>query len=374
MTTRTRITDVGVFDGEQLLPHRMDVTFDTSGILAVDPANSTTAGHEPATDIDGSGATLLPGLIDAHIHLHGRETLQQLADFGVTTGLDMATWPADKLTALRTIAGGEALADLRSPGLPAIGPAGNHSRFVPADAVVTDPDQAQRFVDTRVAEGADYIKIVAEAPGDGGPDQPAMTALVDASHRRGKKVVAHAATPGAYAMAIDAGADILTHIPLGQPLGADTVHRVAGNNATVVPTLTLMEGIASAHGAAEAFGGSLRSVGALHEADVIVLAGTDANAEPGAPAQVAHGTSLHRELELLVAAGLTPTEALRAATSRTAEVFDLPDRGRIRPGLRSDLLLVDGDPTATIAATHSIRAVFIDGVRVHRSPTAQEHT
>ncbi|MEN0134635.1 MAG: amidohydrolase family protein [Rhodococcus sp. (in: high G+C Gram-positive bacteria)] len=364
----TRITDVRVFDGEQLLPDRKDVTFDTTGILAIDPAG-TNRERDTVTDIDGAGATLLPGLIDAHIHLHGRETLQQLANFGVTTGLDMATWPAGKLAALRDIAGRDGLAGLRSPGLPAIGPAGTHARFVPEEAVVTGPDQAARFVDARIAEGADYIKIVAEAPGDGGPDQPTLAALVAAAHTHAKKVIAHAATPGAFVMALDAGADILTHIPLGPPLDADTVKRMADNDAVAVPTLTLMEGIASAHGNAQAFAGSLRSVTALRHAGVTVLAGTDANAEPGAPTQVAHGTSLHHELELLVDAALTPIEALRAATSRTADVFDLPDRGRIRPGLRPDLLLVDGDPTVSVTATRNIRAVFIAGISVQRSAT-----
>lgn len=363
----TRITDVRVFDGEQLLPTRMDVAFDTTGILAIIPTSSATAGYERATDIDGSGATLLPGLIDAHIHLHGRNTLQQLAHFGVTTGLDMATWPADTLAELRDIAGEKGLADLRSPGLPAIGPAGNHARFVPEEAVVTDPDQAMRFVDARLAEGADYIKIVAEAPGDGGPDQHTLNALVRAAQTREKKVIAHAATPGAFAMALEAGADILTHIPLGPPLDSETVQRMTSTATTVVPTLVLMEGIADARGIAQAFTGSLRSVTALHKAGITVLAGTDANTEPGAPAPVDHGTSLHHELELLVGAGLTPIEALRAATSRTADVFELPDRGRIRTGLRSDLLLVDGDPTESVAATRSIRSVYIAGTPVQRS-------
>ncbi|MFC9363769.1 amidohydrolase family protein, partial [Rhodococcus sp. NPDC057014] len=289
------------------------------------------------------------------------DTLRQLAGFGATTGLDMATWPAEKLAGLRDIAGRGGLADFRSPGLPAIGPAGPHSRFVPAEAVITGPDQAGRFVDARIAEGADYIKIVTEAPGDGGPDLPTVTALVDAAHRVGRKVIAHAATAAAFTMALDAGADMLTHIPLGRPLDPDTVRRMVAEDRIAIPTLALMEGIAFAHNSREAFAGALRSVGALHSAGAAVLAGTDANAEPGAHTQVAHGTSLHRELELLVDAGLTPTDALRAATSRTADAFDLPDRGRIRPGLRADLLLVDGDPTSTITATRCIRAVYVAG-------------
>ncbi|QSE94921.1 amidohydrolase family protein [Rhodococcus pseudokoreensis] len=374
MTTRTRITGVRVFDGEELLPLPMDVTFDADGIVSVTPAGSAGAGAGRSGDVevDGGGATVLPGLIDAHIHLHDADTLQQLAGYGATTGLDMATWPAEKLAGLREIAGRGGLADFRSPGLPAIGPAGPHSRFVPADAVVTGPEQAGRFVDARIAEGADYIKIVAEAPGDGSPDLPTLTALVGAAHRAGKKVIAHAATAAAFTMALDAGADMLTHIPLGRPLDPDTVRRMVAEDRIAIPTLALMEGIAAAHSSTEAFAGSLRSVGALHSAGTAVLAGTDANTEPGAPTQVAHGTSLHHELGLLVDAGLTPTDALRAATSRTADAFDLPDRGRIRPGLRADLLLVDGDPTSTITATRCIRAVYVAGTPVRLPSTPQE--
>jgi imidazolonepropionase-like amidohydrolase len=77
-----------------------------------------------------------------------------------------------------------------------------------------------------------------------------------------------------------------------------------------------------------------------------------------------HGESIHGELALLVAAGLTPAEALRAATSRAAELFGLDDRGAITPGLRADLLLVEGDPTTDISATRNIRHVWIAGQRI----------
>ena len=84
----------------------------------------------------------------------------------------------------------------------------------------------------------------------------------------------------------------------------------------------------------------------LKAANVLILAVTDAP-NPG----TMHGASIHRELELLVQAGLTPLEALASATSVPAAIFGLADRGRIAPALRADLLLVQGDPTADIQAT-----------------------
>ena len=91
------------------------------------------------------------------------------------------------------------------------------------------------------------------------------------------------------------------------------------------------------------------------------MLGTDANQAPGAPANVPYGESVHRELELLVEAGLTPAEALHAATGAAADRFGLPDRGRIAPGLRGDLLLIGADPTADVSSTRAILAVQLAG-------------
>ena len=99
----------------------------------------------------------------------------------------------------------------------------------------------------------------------------------------------------------------------------------------------------------------------LMAARVPVLAGTDAPT-PG----TWYGASIHRELELLVRGGMRPTQALAAATSVPARVFQLADRGRIAPGLRADLLLVEGDPTREIRATRAIAAVWKAGERVNR--------
>jgi imidazolonepropionase-like amidohydrolase len=103
------------------------------------------------------------------------------------------------------------------------------------------------------------------------------------------------------------------------------------------------------------------AVAALKAAGVPLLAGTDAP-NPG----MAHGVSLHRELELLVGAGLTPMDALAAATSTPARVFGLLDRGRIAPGLRADLVLVHGEPDRTITDTRSIVEVWRNGAAVTR--------
>ena len=106
------------------------------------------------------------------------------------------------------------------------------------------------------------------------------------------------------------------------------------------------------------------TVATFRRAGVVILAGTDSNDDLTAPCQIAHGESLHEELERMVDAGLAPAEALRGATSLAADTFGLTDRGVIAPGRRADLVLVDGDPTRDISATRNIRGVWIGGCRV----------
>jgi imidazolonepropionase-like amidohydrolase len=92
-----------------------------------------------------------------------------------------------------------------------------------------------------------------------------------------------------------------------------------------------------------------------------ILAGSDVSEPIPNLGGLALGASLHHELQLLIAAGLTPVEALRAATSVPARRFGLMDRGRIKPGDRADILLVDGDPTTNITDTLSIQSVWRRG-------------
>jgi imidazolonepropionase-like amidohydrolase len=107
-------------------------------------------------------------------------------------------------------------------------------------------------------------------------------------------------------------------------------------------------------------------VKALHNAGVDILAGSDVSEPIPILGGLAHGASLHHELQLLVAAGLKPVEALRAATSIPARRFGLTDRDRIAPGKRADLILVDGDPLTNINCTLSIIDVWRSGEKLNK--------
>jgi imidazolonepropionase-like amidohydrolase len=128
------------------------------------------------TDIfNANNGVLLPGFIDSHIHLHDPSNLKQLAQYGVTTGLDMATWPQSLVHSLRAAVEIGGTADFRTPGLATCAPGSTHSHILPADALVASHEDAKRFVQARVDEGAAYTKIIADVPGF---DQEILNLLV----------------------------------------------------------------------------------------------------------------------------------------------------------------------------------------------------
>ena len=157
MTESIVFEKVRIFDGTYMLPENT-VIVGESTIAAV---GSDLPRPPDALIIDGTGLTLLPGLIDAHTHTFGMSGLQQALIFGVTTELDMFTdWRlAKQIKELQAREERGELADLRSAGTAATAPGGHGTEFGPIPTI-TAPEEAQAFVDARLAEGSDYLKIM----------------------------------------------------------------------------------------------------------------------------------------------------------------------------------------------------------------------
>jgi imidazolonepropionase-like amidohydrolase len=375
------VDHVRLFDGTTVVEDAR-VVFD-DGVITSVGGGEIPAG---AQVIDGRGKTLLPGLIDAHTHAWSDEDLGQALAFGVTTELDMMDNPKLEGSFKRRAATDHRIADVRFAGYGATAPGGHGTQFVPGTPTLGKGDDAAAFVRTRVSEGSDYIKVVLE---DGGGTIPSLTAtqagqVVDAAHALDRIAVVHISTRVRASDAVTAGADGLVHVWTDGP-DANLVRRLHDADMFVVPTLTVTgcpTGTFLAHdprvtpflrprdgaslqamaGETSHCDGMLVTVRELHDGGVAVLAGTDAN-----NAGAVHGAGLHGELASLVRAGFTPVGALAAATSVPASRFRLEDRGRVAPGLRADLVLVDGDPTKDITRTLDIVSVWKQGEKFDRA-------
>lgn len=392
------VKDVRVFDGERGTEHR-SVLVENGRISRVGGAGlQVPRGTEV---IDGRGRTLLPGLIDSHVHLTDSVAadLRQALSLGVTTVLDMFSGSTrfERIKEMRA-ADSVGLADVRTAGTGASAPGGHPSQMGgPKFPAVADSSQAADFVSQRVAEGSDFIKIVYDDLASLGMSLPMLQkntlyGLIAAAHAHGKRAVVHALSEPYARTAIEAGADGLAHLFTGATVSDDFAGVVASHGAFVIPTLGVVFASCGQPNGAAIVGDSLllpyirpmwrpmmsrvinwpngpkscdgtrAAVRQLAAKKVPILAGTDAPS----PGQT-YGASLHGELVLLMSAGLTAPEALTAATSAPARAFGLSDRGRIDPGLRADLLLVEGDPTTDITATRRIVAIWKRGVKVARA-------
>lgn len=395
------ITNARLFDGERNL---------AATTLLVDGRLIRSIGCDvpPGVDVvDADGGTLLPGLIDSHVHTY-LDGLQDALRFGVTTELEMmGFWKPEDRAMVRER---DDIADIRSAGFGVTAPNGHPSELHKRPTVrrpgaplftaptASSPDEAAEFIAARVAEGADYIKVMVEEGSVlGAPGLPMLTnatlcRAVSEAHKHGKIAIAHALTLAATEQAVAAGVDGLSHVFIDRLFTEEIVRLIASSGVFVTPCLTLNASIMGQTGkdlAADPRVGSKLSpewmdtlcscfntfpqgdmdtvfatVAALHQAGVDILAGTDVSRPQKHLGGLAHGASLHHELQLLVAAGLTPIQALSAATSVPARRFGLGDRGRLARGLRADLVLVDGDPTSRISDSLSVKAVWRRGVRL----------
>jgi len=367
-------------------------------IEAIGPASATDV-PDGAFVIEGRGRYLVPGLVDMHVHLS--------SDAPAYRRNDVWLWPAHGVTTVRVMWGGAGTKALRdsiraglvegpdllvaSPGID--GPGGPWGPFTPP---VRTPAEGRAAVREHATAGYDYIKVYNLL------DRPTYDAIVEEARAQGISVIGHVPRAVGLYGALDAGQRTLEHL-LGFRLLASTAsrggtldmervrelaERSAASGAWHTPTITVdalsrsrAEQIRSSDDIAYVSPGMrdfFASVGyngfdedvarrarENHEAitrEILraggrILAGTDAGF-----GWILPGVSLHEELRALVDAGLSPFEALRAATSEAARAAERDDVfGRIVPGLRADLLLVAGNPLEDIGALAESSGTMIRG-------------
>jgi imidazolonepropionase-like amidohydrolase len=373
----SREADVGLADGE---------------IVAVGDVDGTRREIEEETDV--SGRYVAPGLIDAHVHLtmDGRpdvsdyreastatlafaaaENLRDALAAGVTTVRDLGTPDGIALDAKRAVAAGA----IAGPRVLAAGRnvvmTGGHGHWFGREA--DGPAEVRKATREQLKAGADVVKCMAtggvltEGAKIGLPEltREELETLVATANAKSTPTAAHCHGEAGIENAVRAGISSVEH---GTFMTAETAELMAERGTYWVPTASALHGIAEngveagipAEAVRKSEAASERHAEAFDHAlaaGVPIAMGTDA----GTPFN--RFADVPRELELLVDGGLTPAEALEAATANAADLLGLDDVGRVAEGYAADLVVLDDDPTDDAGAWREPERVVRDGTLVN---------
>ncbi len=390
-----------VWDGMSQSPRTVwAVLVQKNRIESVGPAGSLAA-PENVERMELPGATLIPGLIEGHSHLFLHPYDEASWDDQVLkepTGLRMARAVASARATL--LAGITTERDLGTEGVfdydvqlkrsidqgivpgprlitvtraivatGSYGPRRADYSFDPGQGAqeATGPEEIARVVRSQIGHGADWIKVYADYRwGPGGEARPTFSeselkTLVETAQGSGRPVAAHATTEEGMRRAVMAGVETIEH---GDGGTREVFRLMRRRGVALCPTLAATEAYA------QYFEGWKRGSQPVPQSVIDKRASFRAALDEGVTicfggdvGVFSHGDNV-RELEAMVAGGMTPLDAARAATSGNARIFHLSDRGRIAPGLLADLVAVKGSPTQDIGALRRIMMVMKGGRRV----------
>jgi imidazolonepropionase-like amidohydrolase len=393
VTDRPRLVVIraaALFDGvsEALLADPV-VIVDGTTIVAVD---SRVAPPPEAQLIDLAGATLLPGLIDTHVHLAFDASTDPVASLAARDDSTvLAAMSAAAGTALRAgittvrdlgdrdylslrLRGRDGLPTIVASGPPITTPAG-HCHFL-GGRTEPSPEAGRAAVRERADRGVDVVKVMASGgnltPGTRQEQSQftaeVLAAIVDEAHRLGLPVTAHAHGTASIREALDAGVDGMEHVSFWSADGVDDPGDLVGRivDSRVAVGLTAgtspVPGMSPPPAVLARLPRIIANTRLLYEAGAHMIIGTDAGITVMKPPDV-----LPFAIAQAADVAMGPVGALRVATATAAAACGLAERkGRLAPGYDADILAVDGDPLTHPAALCRIRAVFARGTQIDR--------
>ncbi len=349
----TAITGATALVGPELRPVENAVLIMTEGRISALGSSDDVAIPAEAQQVEARGMTLIPGFIDAHVHI-GFFPPRRVLRAGVTTVRDLA-WPPEIIfpMAERSKAPGFQGPLILAAGPMLTAPGGYPTRagWAPSGAglEVSGPEEAAVAVGRVKEQGAEVVKIALNPPAGPVLDEDTLKAIVSAAHERALEVTGHVYGLAELRKALDAGVDELAHMLMGTDrISPDLAARMAAEHMTVVPTLAIRSG-----GELKA---ALGNLGRFAAAGGRVVYGTDlgnAGASPGID---------RREIRLMGRAGLSPAQIIESATAAAAAHLGLKDRGVLEVGAHADVVLIRGDPLADPKALGRVKKVWRAGI------------
>jgi imidazolonepropionase-like amidohydrolase len=397
-----------------------------NGALLIDHGRIVSAGRKGevrapagAARVDLTGKTVMAALIDSHVHLGYQkglsyagenftrenliDQLNRYAYSGVVAVLSLGTDPGDLPFKLRAeqdfglLGGALYLTAGRGFAAPDAGP-GTPAMKASAYGITTE-EQARQGVREQIAHNVAFIKIwVDDRNGTVPKLSPALyRAIIDEAHMQGTRVIAHVYYLDDAKDLARAGIDAFAHLVRDREMDSEVIALIKKRRVLVMPNLDLAQSRTPAeapawlddplfkettpaavidrvrafyaHRPAEAveaarktYGIMQRSLAKLNAAGVRIALGADSGAVP----DHFHAYTSHRELQLMVEAGMRPAQALTAATVTSADFLRLSDRGTLDAGKRADFIVLDANPLDDIANTKRIADVYLGGRKLDR--------
>ena len=417
-TTTVVYSGAGLIPGDGSAPVERGVLVVNEGVIIDVGSADTVTAPDGARVVDLSGRTVIPALVNLHGHVgfqrgltydganYTRENLEdnlrRYAYHGVGVIVSMGTdagelWREIQRDQAAGRTGGARLFTAgRGLAAPMAGPGAAALR--PSALGVTSEDEGRALVAELAGQGVSFIKIwVDDRGGTVEKLAPAYyRAIIDEAHRQGLDVVAHVFYHDDAEDLVAAGVDGFAHLVRDREMDDALIDVIVENDVFVMPNLGISErgrhsapppwvsepllaetvaadvlarvndsfgrrDPAAAERAAQSYARMERSLARLHAASASLVLGSDSGVQDHI-----FGFSAHRELELMVAGGLSPMEAIVTATSRSADRLGLADTGRLAAGARADFIVLDADPLDDITNTRRIDAVYLQGEAVER--------
>lgn len=324
------------------------VVIDGERVAAAGAADEITI-PDGASTVDAGGKTLLPGFIDAHVHIGFYEP-EQVLKGGVTTVRDLG-WPPEQIDGLIAASAGSGPTIIAAgPMLTAPGGYPSRAAWAPSGTAreIIDTDDARSAVAEVVGGGRAIVKVALNPPVGPVLDAATLSAIVGEAHDRGSRVTGHIYGIEELHKAIDAGIDELAHMLMSdEVIPPSTIERMAEADMTIIPTLSVFSG--------PALQTAIANLRAFLEAGGRTIYGTDLGNEGPLPGIDA------REVRAMSQAGMSGRDIIRSATVASAEWLGLESTGVIATGYYADLVLVNGDPLEDPACLTSVDRVWWRG-------------
>ena len=365
------IQNVGLFDGERDRGV-VNIGINADTIAAICPESLLSDSL-----IDGRGKYVIPGLVNSHVHMWMEEHLKEAYRTGVLANMGMHASDPHRDSILKALAEQKGYPYYYSSGIGATVPGGHPTMITPGIETINDSVSTQRFVDNRILDGADHIKIIRESTPwfedpEGPPTLPydSIAKIIAYAHEKGLKAVVHIGTLEEMVRISQLAPDGIVHMwysSLDAELTRDRLRQIKESGAFVVPTALVNQralGIAKRQGGT--FGefadktflpieGIKRAIGQLHDAGVTILAGTD-----NGNFDLNWGDDLIEELIIYGQSGMDPLEVLKTATGAPAKAWNIPV-GSLYVGAKANMLLVKGNPLEDLDHLRDILVIWKNG-------------